>query len=213
MWTADCGTACRSLTPFCGSPVCNSTMHAQRLKPLKVPEMLFRQKFRRRHERHIETALQRHQSRARGHDGFARPNVPLQQPPHRVRAVRSAGFRAARGLRRVSLKSERARNGLIRRLSPPHGNAARFGLEVSPAQLRSAHCNATNSSRASRRRAISTSVSSSGKMNHANVRWRATEKTFKSNAGVGFDDLRLKSSSVRQINPRNQRCGRPSVSG
>ena len=62
--------------------------HAQRLEPLlKIPEMLFRQDFRRRHQRGIEAALQGHQCRAGRHHGFAGTDVALQQPPHRVRAA------------------------------------------------------------------------------------------------------------------------------
>jgi len=49
--------------------------------------MLFRKDFCRGHERDVEAAFQRHQRRAGGHGGFARTDIALQQPPHRMRAA------------------------------------------------------------------------------------------------------------------------------
>jgi len=59
----------------------------------------------------------------------------------------------------VSLKPSRARNDFISRLSPPHGKRTRLCLEIFPARL-NLNLQFTNSSSASRRRAISTSVNS-----------------------------------------------------
>ena len=87
--------------------------------------MLFGQYLRRGHQRDVEAAFQRHQRRAGGHGGFARPDIALQQPPHRMRAGRAeaSGRRLAAHVlpdfaqhcvcAPVSLKPSRARNGFI----------------------------------------------------------------------------------------------------
>ena len=49
--------------------------------------MLFRQNFRRRHQRDVEAAFDRHQRAARRDRRFAGADIALQQPPHRMRAA------------------------------------------------------------------------------------------------------------------------------
>ena len=83
--------------------------HAQRLKPfLEIPEMLFRQNFRRRHQRDVESAFQRHQRAAGRHHGFAGTDIALQQPPHRMRAgpCPCANFAQHFGLRGGELETQ-----------------------------------------------------------------------------------------------------------
>ena len=46
--------------------------------------MLLRQNFRGRHERDVKTALEGHQRSATGHERFARTDITLQEPAHRV---------------------------------------------------------------------------------------------------------------------------------
>ena len=98
--------------------------------------MLFRQNLRRRHQRHVETAFQRHQRRARGHHGFAGPDIALQQPPHRMRAAHvRADFAEHVRLRAGELEAEPRQKRFHQTVVAAARQRARFGLEIPPAKL------------------------------------------------------------------------------
>ena len=113
--------------------------HAQRLKPpFEVAIMLFRQNFRRRHQRGVEPAFQGHQRRGGRHHGFAGADVALQQPPHRVRTAHvSADFAKHLRLRAGELEAELRQKRFHQTVIAAAGQGVRFGLEIFPAKL---HC-------------------------------------------------------------------------
>ena len=75
------------------SPAAGPQFHADSQRPEPTVErlkMLFRQNFRRRHQRDMVTAFQSHQRGAGGHGGLARANIALQQTAHRRLAAQVA---------------------------------------------------------------------------------------------------------------------------
>ena len=126
----------------------------------------------------------------------------------------------------MSLKPSRARNGLIRRLSPPHGSACALGLEIFPARLDLQLQRDEFIQRQPPPRDFHIGQFL-GEMNHVN---RVGARRKRSGVSAERRQLFVETarirevaalcrgaasnfSSVRQINPRSQRCGRPSVSG
>ena len=111
-------------------------LHPQRLEPFfKIMEMLFRQDFRRGHQRHIEAAFQRHQRRTGGHGGFARPHVALQQPPHRMRAAHvRPDFAKHFRLRAGQLETELDEKWFYQAVVAAAGQCLRLRLEFFPTQ-------------------------------------------------------------------------------
>ena len=87
-------------------------------QPADVDEVLLRQDFGRRHERHLEAVLHRHERRHQRHDGLARTDVPLQQPVHRLRPLHVADDFAERLLLIA---------GQLERQDPPRRLADLFG--------------------------------------------------------------------------------------
>jgi hypothetical protein len=145
-------------------PVCNSTLTPSGSNHFwKIPKMLFRQNFRRRHQRDVEPLSSAIKARTRGHGRFARTDIALQKPPHRMRAAHVARIsRRTFVCAAVNLKPSRAKKRFHQTIVAAARQRFRPRLKIFPARL-DLRCNATNSSSASRRRAISTSVNSSGK--------------------------------------------------
>ena len=70
------------------APVMQLDAEARRLQELpQAEEVLLGQNLRRRHERHLQAVLHRHQRRQQRDDRLARADVALQQPVHRRRAL------------------------------------------------------------------------------------------------------------------------------
>ena len=88
--------------------------HPKRMEPsLKYPEMLLGENFRRRHQRHVESAFNGHEGAASRYHRFARAHVALNKAPHR-RVVRHvvAQLTQDAGLRARKRKPELVQKGL-----------------------------------------------------------------------------------------------------
>src|SRR6266480_6032840 len=131
LWTLDFGLwtlAFRRLS----RPGLPMHRHIQRPKPAaKSLKMLFRQHLCRGHQRHVESTFNGHQRTASGYNRFARPHVPLDQPPHR-RSARQILPQLAQysSLRAGEVKAKLVKKWLDQTIIALARQPARLGIEV-----------------------------------------------------------------------------------
>ena len=112
-------------------------VHAERFEPTReVAEVLLRENFRGRHQRHVEPALQRHQRRARRHSRLARADIALQQTPHRMRPAHvRADFSQHPRLRVRELEAKLREKRLDEMIVTGASQSLRAGLKLFPSRL------------------------------------------------------------------------------
>ena len=103
--------------------------NTERLEPAgKVAQVLIGEQLGRRHHRHLQTAFDGGETRARGHDGLARPDIALHQALHRMYLSQIGQDFIQHSLLRARELKRQTREQLRYQFSrPAHGRRA-FGL-------------------------------------------------------------------------------------